>query len=391
MRVVQIAFWIAVFGAVYSYAVYPLILSLLPARRWAGGGSGGEATDAGPPAGASGGDMPLVTLIVACRNECARIAHKLDNALAIRYPRLEIVVASDCSDDGSDEIVATYAARGVRLARSPERRGKEHAQGLAIGQARGEIVVFSDAGTDLPPDSIDHIVEDFADRHVGAVSSEDTFVSADGSVVGEGLYVRYEMWLRRLESRVGSLVGLSGSFFAVRRPVLARWDDAIPSDFASAINTVRSGMVAISDPRVRGIYRDISDPAREYPRKVRTAIRGMAALGRITEVLNPLRYGWFAFQVWSHKLMRWLVPWFLVLAFLANVALAGEGPVYRMFLAVQILGYACVAAAHVLPALRRFGPLRIAYYFVQANVALAEAGARYLAGQRVTVWEPSVR
>jgi glycosyltransferase involved in cell wall biosynthesis len=386
-------FWIAVLGAIYSYAVYPLILSLLPPRRRAGGVvAGGEPQDAGSPAGVAGqASRPLVTLVIACRNERARIAHKLDNALAVHYPRLEIVVASDCSDDGSDQIVESYAGRGVRLARSPERRGKEHAQGLAIGQARGEIVVFSDAGTDLPPDSIDHVVEDFSDAAVGAVSSEDTFISADGSVAGEGLYVRYEMWLRRLESRVGSLVGLSGSFFAVRRPVLQRWDAAIPSDFASAINTVRAGMVAISDPRVRGIYRDIKDPAREYPRKVRTAIRGMAALGRIPEVLNPLRYGTFAFQVWSHKLMRWLVPWFLVLALAANLALVGEEPLYLWLLGLQLAGYACVGAAHFAPALRNFGPLRIAYYFVQANVALAEAGARYLAGQRVTVWEPSVR
>ncbi len=379
----KLVFWFAVFSAVYSYAAYPLILSLLPARRRnVVAGSGGDE---------GGASSPLVTLVIACRNERARIAHKLDNALTVRYPRLEIIVASDCSDDGSDDIVAAYAARGVRLARSPERRGKEHAQGLAIEQARGEILVFSDAGTDLPADSVDHIVADFADPAVGAVSSEDTFISADGTVVGEGLYVRYEMWLRRLESRVGSLVGLSGSFFAVRRPVLQHWDAAIPSDFASAINTVRAGMVAISDPRVRGIYRDIKDPAREYSRKVRTAIRGMAALGRHREVLNPLRHGTFAFQVWSHKVMRWLVPWFLALALLANLALAGEGPLYRWLLALQLAGYACVTAAHFVPALRSFGPLRIAYFFAQANVALAEAGCRYVVGQRVTVWEPSVR
>ena len=377
----KLLFWLSVAGVLWSYALYPLALLLLPARRRAV-----SADKAGTAA-----EPPLVTLVVACRNERARLAHKLDNALAVTYPRLEVIVASDCSDDGSDDIVGSYADRGVRLARSPERRGKEHAQGLAIAAARGDIVVFSDAGTDLPPDSIGFIVENFADPAVGAVSSEDTFISADGSVVGEGLYVRYEMWLRRLESRVCSLVGLSGSFFAVRREVLTRWDASIPSDFASAINTVRAGLVAVSDPRVRGIYKDIKDPAREYQRKVRTAIRGMAALGRIPEVLNPARYGLFAFQVWSHKLMRWLVPWFLLLLFVASVATAGRGGVYALALALQVAGYAAVLAAHVAPALRRIGPLRIAYYFVQANVALGEAGARYAAGQRITVWEPSVR
>jgi hypothetical protein len=371
-------FWIAVLCALYSYVIYPLILLVLPKRRLQGGV--GTSTS-----------QPLVSLVIACRNERGRIAHKIENALALKYPRIEIIVASDCSDDGSHNIVQTFADRGVLLVASPERRGKEHAQGLAIREARGEIVVFSDAGTDLPPDSIDHIVDDFSDPAVGAVSSEDTFISADGSVVGEGLYVRYEMWLRRLESRTHSLVGLSGSFFAVRRHVLERWDAAIPSDFASAINTVRAGLVAISDPRVRGIYKDIKDPAREFQRKVRTAIRGMAALASISEVLNPLRYGVFAFQVWSHKVMRWLVPWFLVAAFVLNLLLAIGSELYAALLALQGVGYALIALAHFSPVVRRFGPLRIAYYFVQSNAALAQAGVRFLAGERVTFWEPSIR
>ena len=375
----EVIFWSSLLAAVYSYVVYPAVLWLLPARRNQGPGRGPNR------------EPPLVTLVVACRNERPRIAHKLENALDVAYPRLEDLVASDCSDDGSDEIVESFAARGVRLVRSPERRGKEYAQGLAIRAARGEIVVFSDAGTDLPPDSIAHIVDDFVDPAVGAVSSEDTFLSADGRVVGEGLYVRYEMWLRRLEGRVKSLVGLSGSFFAVRRDVLERWDAAIPSDFASAINTVRAGLVAISDPRVRGIYRDIKDPAREYSRKVRTALRGMAALASIPEVLDPRKYGLFAFEVWSHKVMRWLVPWFLLVVLATNFALAGGERLYGWLLLAQLLGYATVLGAHFWPALRNVGPVRIAYYFVQANVALAEAGLRFVAGQRITVWEPSVR
>ncbi len=373
-----VLFWAAVLGASYSYVVYPFLLALLPRRVPA-------LRFELPP------ERPLISLIIACRNERSRIAHKLENALALNYPRLDIIVASDCSDDGSDDIVRSFAGRGVRLVASPERRGKEHAQGLAIEQARGDIVVFSDAGTELPPESIALIAEDFDDPRIGAVSSEDSFVSADGSVVGEGLYVRYEMWLRRLESRTSSLVGLSGSFFAVRRSVLVRWDASIPSDFASAINTVRAGLVAVSDPRVRGIYKDIKDPAREYQRKVRTAIRGMAALARIPEVLNPFRYGVFAFQVWSHKVMRWLVPWFLLLALVTNIALANKGGIYAVLLGLQLAGYALVAATHVLPVLRRITPLRIAWYFVQSNVALAHAGARLLAGERVTFWEPSKR
>ena len=374
----EIAFWALAIAAVYSYALYPAILSVLPRRG---------AT----PSRTRPRDLPPATLIVACRNEAGRLRHKLENCLRIDYPPLEIIVASDASDDGSDDVVRAYASHGIRLVRSPERLGKEHAQGLAIQQATGDIVVFSDAGTDLPSDSFRHIAADFADPRVGAVSSEDTFVSADGKVVGEGAYVRYEMWLRRMEAAVHSLVGLSGSFFAARRSVLAHWDDAIPSDFATAINTVRSGLVAISDPRVRGVYRDVKDPSREYARKVRTALRGMAALAQIPEVLNPFRYGIFAFQMFSHKVMRWLVPWFLLGTLITSAVLSQGSPFFRAVFWLQLAGYGVVLAAHVVPALRKVGPVRIGYYFVQVNVALAHAGLRFLRGERVRVWDPSVR
>ena len=379
MGYVEPLFWIAFIGCGYSYAVYPLLLTLLPAR----------APFSRPPGAAA--DQPGVTLVIACRNEARRLRHKLDNALAVDYPRLEIVVASDASDDGSDDIVREYEPRGVRLIRSPERRGKEHAQGLAIEQTSGEIIVFSDAGTDLPPESIGHLVENFADPSVGAVSSEDRFISEDGRVVGEGAYVLYEMWLRRLESRRAGLVGLSGSFFGIRRSIAGSWNPLIPSDFACALYSVRGGMRAVSDPRVVGVYRDIKDPSKEFGRKVRTAVRGMTAVAVMREVLNPLGFGLFSIQVWSHKVMRWLVPAFMVLLLLSSLALARVHPLYAWALAAQCLGYAIVLLAHVLPVLRSFAPVRLAYFFVQVNLALGRAGLDFLRGRRIVTWDPSAR
>lgn len=371
-------FWICVVGAIYSYAIYPLSLALIVPRR--------------KPQMQGGEFLPPVTLVIACRNEQRRLPHKIENALQLRYPHVEVLVASDASDDASDDIVRSYAEKGVVLVRSQQRRGKEHAQGLAIAAAKGEIIVFSDAGTDLPTDSLDYIVERFRDRQVGAVSSEDQFVSSDGKIVGEGAYVRYEMWLRRLESQRAGLVGLSGSFFAVRRSALTNWDPSIPSDFACALMSNRAGLVAVSDPRVRGIYKDIKDPSKEYQRKVRTAIRGMAGLARLASVLNPFKFGWFAFQVASHKLMRWLVPWFLAGALVTSIALALSGSVFfQVVLAIQLAGYAAIVSAHVLPPLRSIGLVRLAYYFVQANLALAHAGLLFVRGKRIVVWEPSVR
>ena len=373
----RLLFWICLFGSVYSYAIYPLLLLVLVRTR--------------PSRGADVVGTPKVSLVVACRNEEKRLPAKIENALRIEYPNLEIMVASDCSDDGSDAVTQSFADRGVRLVRSPERRGKEHAQGLAIVAATGDIMVFSDAGTDLPPDSIGFIVERFRDPQVGAVSSEDLFIGSDGKLAGEGAYVKYEMWLRRLESQRYGLVGLSGSFFAVRRSVLTGWDASIPSDFACALMTVQAGLVAVSDARVRGIYKDIKDPRKEYQRKVRTAVRGMTGLGRLARVLNPFRFGGFAFQAWSHKVMRWLVPWFLLGAFVAALLLRNDASIYRFALWAQVVGYALVLTAHYVAQLRQIGLMRIAYYFIQANLALAHAAVLYLSGRRIVVWDPSVR
>lgn len=369
-------FWLCVAGALYSYLFYPLLLMLTPRRT---------------PGVRVSNYLPRVSIIVACRNERARLRRKLENTLATRYAAREIIVASDASDDGSDEIAAGFTAQGVRVVRSPERRGKEHAQGLAIAASQGDILVFTDAGTDLAEDSIDHLVDSFADPGVGAVSSEDRFISSDGRAVGEGAYIRYEMWLRQLESARRGLVGLSGSFFAVRRSLVGSWDATIPSDFACALQAVRAGSAAISDPRVRGIYKDVADPKAEYGRKVRTAVRGMTAVLRHTEVLNPFRFGMFAFQVWGHKVMRWLVPWFLLGALLSAWALSGDHVAFRAVFLLQVAGYATVLLAHWLPALREFAPLRIGYYFVQVNLALAAAALQFLSGRRVLVWNPSTR
>jgi len=378
VQALKVLFWVALVGCAFSYVIYPMLLRLMPARQRT------KPQDAGP-------QLPSITLIIACRNEAGRLRHKLDNVLALDYPDLEILVASDASDDASDDIVREYASKGVQLVRSEQRRGKEYAQGLAINVARGEILVFSDAGTDLPADSMKLLADAFSDPGVGAVSSEDVFVSADGRIVGEGAYVRYEMWLRRLESERAGLVGLSGSFFAVRRSVISRWDHTIPSDFACALQTVHAGLVAVADPRVKGVYRDIKDPSREYGRKLRTAVRGMTAVARWSEVLNPFRYGAFAFQVWGHKVMRWLVPWFMALLLLTCIALAGQGAVYMGMLAIQLVGYALVLLAHLVPALRQLVPVRIAYFFVQANLALAHAALQFLGGRRIVTWEPSAR
>lgn len=371
-------FWIGLVGSLYSYFLYPLLLILVSRQR----------TERAAPA-----ELPAMTLIVTAHNEAHRIREKLDNCLELDYPRerLEILVASDASDDGTDEIAAEYADRGVRVVRAVERRGKEWAQLQAVQAARGDILVFSDVATMIAPEALHRLAADFADPAVGAVSSEDRFVAPDGQVVGEGLYVRYEMWLRRLESGAAGLVGLSGSFFAARREVCQDWDIQAPSDFNTALNSVSHGYVAISDPELLGYYPAIKDESREYQRKLRTVLRGITGLMRHLGVLNPFKFGFFSVQVFSHKVMRWMVPWFLILLLVASIGLAGDHWFYALALAGQVAFYLLVLGGAVSSGLRRFAIVKVPYFFVQVNVAIAHAFVSFLFGKRITVWQPSKR
>jgi hypothetical protein len=378
-QVLEILFWTGGFIAVYSYLLYPLLLLLLQRRR-------AEAL-------AQVTAAPLVSVVITARNEQKRIAEKLENTLALEYPPelFEIVVASDASTDGTDDIVRGFASRGARLVRSEENKGKEHAQWLAIQAARGTLLVFTDTATRLRPNSLQLLVADFSDPQVGAVSSEDELVSPDGEVRGEGAYVRYEMALRRLESGAAGLVGLSGSCFAVRKTVCARWRIDTPSDITTALLCAQAGLRAISDGRVKGSYQDLKDESREFGRKKRTIIRGMTAVWELRESLNPLRYGWFAVQVWSHKIFRWLVPVGLLLALVTSALLAPQSSLYRFLLLVQLAGYAGAALAQLSQRARRVSLLRIALYFLVANVATAAAMWDFLRGVRIVTWNPSQR
>lgn len=376
-------FWLFALGSVFSYFIYPIILKILvrtrkqPERE--------NTTDTTEPLHFS--------LIVTAYNEEGRIREKIENTLKIQFDRarLELIVASDCSEDATDNIVREYADRGVRLVRAAERLGKENAQKTAIDEARGNVVVFSDVATQIPEDALEKLEAYFADPQIGAVSSEDRFVSKDGSIAGEGAYVKYEMWLRQQESALAGLVGLSGSFFAARKSVCEIWDIHSPSDFNTALNTARLGLRAVTAPDVLGFYEDLKDPQKEYARKIRTVIRGMTALSRHKEVLNPKQFGLFAFQVFAHKLMRWLVPWFLAGLFLVSALIAHYGGIYTLAFILQLAFYGVFIAGHVSPELRKKPAVKLVYFFVQVNIALMDAAIKFLTGARMTTWKPSAR
>jgi glycosyltransferase involved in cell wall biosynthesis len=377
-------FWLFGVAAIYSYFIYPVLLRVLVANT---GVKPNVATEGQTTA------APSVSLIVTAYNEESRIRAKIENSLQLKFNAgaFEIIIASDCSSDATDEIVHEYADRGVRLVRAPERLGKEHAQQCAIKNANGDVLVFSDVATEIPVDAIQKLMIYFNDPGVGAVSSEDRFISQDGAVAGEGAYVKYEMWLRRQESRLAGLVGLSGSFFAVRKSLCGDWDIHSPSDFNTALNAAKAGLKAVTAPDVLGFYQDLKDPSKEYQRKIRTVIRGMTGLSRHTEVLAFGKFGFFSFQVISHKLMRWLTPWFLLAVFLINALIADNGVFYFLAFLGQLAFYGVAVVAHFLPNLQSISLIKLVYFFVQVNIALLDAGIKFIAGQRMTIWKPSAR
>ncbi len=372
-------FWGAVVFVLYAYAGYFLSLWALSLVR-------------NRPV-LSGIVYPRVSFIITAFNEETRIREKIDNSLQQAYPRerLEIVVASDCSTDKTDEIVLSYAGQGVRLIRASERKGKEAAQKLAVAQTSGDVLVFSDVATRLSPDGIATIVKSFHDPSVGCVSSVDRFVDADGKMSGEGAYVRYEMALRSLESRVYSLVGLSGSFFAARREVCSPWAEDLQSDFNTLLNSVKRGLRGVSDSASIGYYKNISDERREYQRKVRTILRGIAVLMRSLPLLNPFKHGLFAWQLFSHKLCRWLVPFAMIIAFVANGVLAIDSGGYRLLWSCQVLLYVGTLAYVQIERFPLRHALKLPAFFVLVNVSILDAWIRFLKGERIFRWDPSRR
>jgi glycosyltransferase involved in cell wall biosynthesis len=372
------AFWLTVLFLFYTLAGYPLALWTLsrfrnrPHHR--------------------GAITPSVSIIIAAHNEAGGIANKILNCLELTYPadKYEIIVASDGSDDGTVDIVRSFAKRGVQSIEIPERRGKQFAQLLARNRARGEILVFTDAGVQLDPDALQTIVVNFADPEVGCVSSEDQIAKRPGWK-SEQSYVSFEMGMRRLESRIGSLVTASGSFFAARRAVCEPWHTDKTSDFFVVLNTVSAGMRAVVDPASIGRYGLSRSDRGELQRKVRTIVNGLDVFFMHIDLLNPFRYGFFSWQLASHKLFRWLVPTAVLVLLISNFFLWKSGPFYQLCLIGQVGIYGAGLLALTANRFAQWKPVKLAGYFLMGNAATLMAWFYFLSGEKFVNWQPTQR
>jgi cellulose synthase/poly-beta-1,6-N-acetylglucosamine synthase-like glycosyltransferase len=378
-------FGLSVALVAYAYAGYPLLLWLLAALRRR------------PPAPSADGRWPRVSVSLPAYNEEASIAATLERLLEVDYPadRLEILVISDASTDRTDEIVRGFAGRGVRLLRQPERRGKTAAENAAREHLRGEIVVNTDASVRIHRDGLKPLIRQFADPTVGLASGRDVSVTrTEGDLnVGESGYVGYEMWVRDLETKVGSIVGASGCFYAIRKQLhMAPVPEALSRDFAAALVTREHGFRAVSVSEAVCFVPRIASIRREYRRKVRTMTRGLGTLWFKRSLMNPLRHGLFAWSLLSHKLMRWLVPWALVVACAALLLLAPRETWAALALAAGVVVFGLAAVGWWWPE-RRPAPRLAALcaYFISGMLAAIVAWSKALRGEAHPVWEPTRR
>lgn len=335
---------------------------------------------------------PRVSIIVAAYNEEDAIAKKLNDLLRQDYPAedLEIIVASDGSTDRTDDIVRGFAGQGVRLIQVKGRLGKTASQNAAVTQATGDILVFTDATTEIDTKATKNILRNFADPSVGCVGGRLTYVSVKRSAVGQGgeSYWHYERNLKRMESTVNSLIGVSGCLYAVRRDIYKEIPPHLISDFVIALDTYESGYRVAYAEDAQSYEETLEDPKREFTMRARVVIRSISALCERRYLLNPFRHGLFAIQLLSHKVLRYLIPVFVIGVFVSN-ALLLDGPIFRILFLLQTLFYLSAVFGHILQTFHiktRIGSQP--YYFVIANLAALMGLIRYLRGERIVTWNP---
>jgi cellulose synthase/poly-beta-1,6-N-acetylglucosamine synthase-like glycosyltransferase len=365
------------------YAAYPLAAFAI-ARMW-------------PRPVRTSAIEPTVSVVIAAYNESANIATTVRNKLEQDYPadRLEVIVVSDGSNDGTDAAVLRVASdvRGrVRLLHQP-RRGKTVALNRALAAARGEIVVVSDANSIYARDAVRMLVRNFADPEVGYVTGRMVYTNPAGSGIGEGSvrYMSYETFVREQETRIGSIVGVDGGVDALRRELYSPMRAEELPDFALPLDVVRQGRRVVHE-RDALVFEPALGRARdEFRMRVRVSLRAMWTLWEKRELLALRRYGLFAWQLFSHKVLRYaaFVPLTALLA--SSAALAPSGRLYLAALVAQVVAYGTTALGHALrnaPAAASL--LRLPYYFVLLNVACAVAAWHFLRGRRIAMWTPRI-
>lgn len=386
----KVVFWTSIALVTYTYAVYPCILVVLASAcqlfRDLGFAFRRHDRRSRVPA-----DLPMVSLVFSAFNEESIIRQKMLNSSALNYSRLEILVGCDGCSDRTASVARAAGVPGARIFDFSNRRGKPAVINELVTHATGDIVVFSDANTMISPDAILNLVRHFQDSRVGCVCGELKFTAARKGASAEGIYWRYEVLLKFLESRLNMMVGANGGLYAIRRslfnPIPAR---GIIDDFLVSLAIRQKGYRLVYDAEAIAIEETAISVAHEFRRRVRIGAGNFYALRYTWRLLSPTA-GLVAFAYWSHKAFRWLVPFALLAAFTESVVLAAE-PLYALCMAAALVFSLMAAIGYRREcARRRPGLFGIPYYFLSMNLALALGFFRYLSGTQSVAWTRTPR
>lgn len=369
---------------VYSYLGYPLLLYIFSIGRKR-------------KAGFSAGEEPSVSIIIAAYNEETVIESKLKNTLTLDYPssKLQIIVAAQGSTDATATIAASFNT--IQVLHAKERKGKAAAINDAIQHAIHPIVVLTDANTVLSAETLKQLIAPFADDKTGAVAGEKKVISVDGTAVsGEGLYWKYESWLKQQETKFYTVVGAAGELFALRKELfVAIPEQTITDDFFISINInfqhkkVQYASNAVSTETASASLKD------EWNRKVRIAAGGIQSLFLLGKALNPFRYPLLAFQFFSHRVLRWVfcAPAFIFLLISNGAILFQESTsLFTLIMLLQIAFYLCAIIGWQLAKNNRsFFLFNIPFYIVFMHAAMLAGIVRYANGQQSVLWEKAKR
>lgn len=358
----------------YTYFVFPALVALITCLR-----SRSFVSDAD--------FSPAVTLLISAYNEAGVIERKLANTLALEYPadKLRVMVLDDGSTDGTGAIVQAFTASGIEFHRFEGRVGKNEALNRAFPLVRSEIVVFSDANALYEPQAIRRLVAHFADARIGCVCGELRYVSAEtGSALGEDLYWKYEQFIKRVQSRMGEVLVLNGSIFAIRRNLFRPLQPKVANDFQIPIAVASQGYAIVYEPEAVAVEKVAANAEDEFARKARIVARGFEGFFR---ELGNLR-GFRLFQFISQKFLRWNVWAGQILMLVSSAALL-HLPLFRWLFGAQVVFYLLACLGPLINRLRVPG-LAIPYYFCIINAAAIIGLWRYLTGKQRATWEPPV-
>ena len=331
-----------------------------------------------------------VTLLIVAHNEQAVIGRRLENALTLQtgIHKLQVVVVSDGSTDHTEEIVRYYQPQGVELIALSPQQGKIHALNTVIPTLESDIVVFSDANSMYHPDALLHLLKHFGNTRIGGVSGQLNVPRRQRGWLGkaEAAYLTYDQALKQAESRIGNTISAQGGIYAVRRTLLQPIPDAVTDDFFQSAQIIAQGYRLVYEAAAIA-EEEVSDKLHgEFSRRVRSTEQGMRALMILRCLFNPMRYDFYAVQLFSHKLLRRLSPFLLILLLALSLILSGQHIGYAVFASLQLLFYTIASATVVLPGLRRLPGTSLAMFFFIGHLAMAIGVWNAMRGKRSTKW-----